>query len=201
MQNDLVELVNLFHQYQQENSNNKVTIADFCKHYLASEKMREIEKYAPKHKAEIPIEGQIGRAAGRLAKFVDMQMKDLAVRIEMDTVEEIWYLGSTFDLKNPTKSDMIHHCISEFSSGIAVINRLINKKYLEEYPDETDKRAKRVRLTQKGSEKLFNSYPIIADLARNVYSPLTTDEKEILYQILGKLEKYHQQKYDIAKQK
>ncbi|TAE75346.1 MAG: MarR family transcriptional regulator [Bacteroidetes bacterium] len=201
MKNNLVELVNLFHQYQEENIHTEVSIADFCKHYLASEKMREVEKYKPNHEKSISLEGQIGRAAGRLAKFVDMQMKILATTIEMDTVEEVWYLGSTLDLKNPTKSDMIHYCISEFSSGIGVINRLISKKYLEEYPDELDKRAKRVRLTDKGREKLFSVYPILQELASNVYAILSVDEKEILYQILGKLEKYHQQKYDNSKQK
>ncbi len=201
MQNELVELVNLFHQYQQENNHTKISIADFCKHYLASEKMREIEKFIPEHKKDIVLESQIARAAGRLSKFVELELKNLAITIEMDTVEEIWYLGASLELKNPTKSDIIHHCISEFSSGIGVINRLINKKYLEEYPDEFDKRAKRLRITTKGKEKLFNVYPILENLVCDIYSPLTDDEKEIFYQILGKLEKHHQQKYNTSKQK
>lgn len=199
MENQIVELVNIFHQYQQENP--QANIGDFCKHYLASEKMREIEKYQPNHERAIPLEGLLGRTYGKLWRFISLELKSLAEKVEMDTVEEIWYLGAMFDLPNPTKSDIIHHHLAEFSSGTAVINRLLNKNYLEEYPDAQDKRAKRLRITEAGKLKLFSCFEHLEVMSKDVFSYLSQDEKEILYQILAKLEKNHASKYEINKQK
>ena len=195
----IVEIVNVFHQFKQENP--QANIGDFCKHYLASEKMREIEKYLPSHQWEVPIESQLGRAYGKLWRFINLELKSLAERVEMDTVEEIWYLGGMFDLNNPTKSDLIYYHMAEFSSGIAVINRLLHKQYLEEFPDAHDKRAKRLRITEAGKEKLFSCFQHLEMMSKEIFSYLSQDEKEILYQILAKLERNHASKYEASKQK
>ena len=197
--NQLVELVNLFHQYQQTNT--KSSIEDFCKHYLASEKMQEIGKYTPSYQREIPIESQLGRAYGKLGRYINLELKDLAERVEMDTVEEIWYLASMFEMKDPTKSEVINYHIAEFSSGIAVINRLLSKEYLEEFPDSLDKRAKRLRITDAGTQKLFSCFDHLEQMSRATFSYLSQNEKEILYQILAKLERNHEEKYKASRQK
>ncbi|TAE10639.1 MAG: hypothetical protein EAZ95_14585 [Bacteroidetes bacterium] len=197
--NQLVELVNLFHQYTQESSS--ASIGDFCKHYLASEKMQEIEKYPPPHGREIPLEGLLGRTYGKLWRFVNLELKQMAETVEMDTVEEIWYLGAMFELPSPTKSDLINHHMAEFSSGIAVINRLLAKGFLEEFPDEMDKRAKRLRITEAGKGKLFMCFEHLEMMSKDIFKYLSQDEKEILYQILAKLERNHALKYEKTKQK
>jgi len=197
--NQMVELVNSFHLFKQEYK--EANIGDFCKHYLASEKMHEIEKYLPTStcQREIPLEGQLGRTFGKLSRFVNLELKSLAEKVEMDTVEEIWYLGAMFDMVNPTKSDVIHHHMAEFSSGIAVINRLLHKKYLEEFPDSQDKRAKCLRITEAGRTKLFSCFEHLEVMSKAIFSYLSQDEKEILYQILAKLERNHALNYEANK--
>jgi DNA-binding MarR family transcriptional regulator len=101
-----------------------------------------------------------------------------------------------YELQNPTKSDIIHYCISEFSSGIAVINRLLGKEFVEEYPDPKDKRAKRLRITPKGTQKLFSAFSELKTMSEMIFSPLSTSEKELLFQIFDKLHKFHKEKHD-----
>jgi DNA-binding MarR family transcriptional regulator len=196
MNNTLVEMVNLFYAFQCENPNIEVSIEDFCKHYLANENIRKNEKYLPNYNQNFPIEGQLGRFLGRMAKFTDVELKIVAQSIDVDNIEEIWYLGAMYDLQNPTKSDIIHYCISEFSSGIAVINRLIAKEFIEEYPDLKDKRAKRLRITPKGTQKLISAFPELENMASHIFSPLSNDEKEIFFQIFSKLHKHHEDRYN-----
>ncbi len=196
MDSTLVEMVNLFHTFQCENPNIEVSIEDFCKHYLANKKIKEQEKYSPIYKQDIPIEGQLGRFLGRMAKFSDIELKIVAQSIEVDNIEEIWYLGAMYELQSPTKSDIIHYCLSEFSSGIAVINRLLAKEFIEEYPDPKDKRAKRLHITLKGTQKLMSAFPELEKMASNIFSPLSADEKEIFFQIFAKLHKYHEERYN-----
>ncbi len=195
MNNQLVEIVNLFHAYQSENPNLAISIADFCKHYLANEEIIAIEKH-PDNTKNIGVEGELGRALGRMSRFSEIELKIVANYIQVDNIEEIWYLGGMFELQNPTKSDIIHYCISEFSSGIAVINRLLAKDFVEEYPDPQDKRAKRLRITPKGREKLLFAFAELDKMAKDIFLPLSADEKGILFQILSKLEQFHKDKHD-----
>jgi DNA-binding MarR family transcriptional regulator len=106
-----------------------------------------------------------------------------------------------FDLPTPTKSDLINYHRAEFSSGIAVINRLLNKKFLEEYPDQMDKRAKRLRITEAGKFKLFSCFEHLELLSKDIFQYLSQEEKEILYQILSRLERNHALKYEKTKPK
>lgn len=213
--NQLVEIVNLFHEYQSKKNDTESSIADFCKDYLEKinpkiaqntlQKMSQdflqnnIDNQNVHLHKKIIVEGQLGRFLGMMARFSDIELKNVAQIIEVDNIEEIWYLGAMFDLKTPTKSDIIHHCISEYSSGIAVINRLIAKNYIEEYPDTQDKRAKRLKITQKGTEKLLSAFPNLETMAKDIFLPLSDVEKENLLNILSKLEHFHREKYNRKK--
>ena len=193
----LVQLVNLFHQHKQENPLSDIN--DFCRQYLATQRVQEMDKYTETRPKPISYDGILGRTYGKLWRFINLELKQLAEKVEMDTVEEVWYLGATFELPTPTKSELINYHMAEFSSGIAVINRLLNKGFLEEFPDELDKRAKRIRITEVGKLKLFSCIEHLEAMSKDIFCYLSEDEKEILYQILSKLEKNHALKHEIAK--
>ncbi len=193
-ESQLVKLVNLFYAYTQDNV--RADISDFCRAYLAQEKAKEMDKVAQSRPKSISVDGMLGRTYGMLGRFINIELKQLAEKVEMDTVEEIWYLGATFEIPTPTKSELINYHMAEFSSGIAVINRLLNKGFLEEYPDELDKRAKRLRITEAGKVKLFSCIEHLEVMSKEIFSYISEDEKEILYQILAKLEKHHALKHE-----
>lgn len=67
-----------------------------------------------------------------------------------------------------------------------MIKSLVDSGFLESQKDETDGRATRVWLTEKGIEIRSKVEVIWQDLENDVYSNLTETEKIVLYQLLEK---------------
>ena len=196
--NQLVELVNLFHAYEQENPDH--SIADFCRFYLASETEQKPKQYPStsiqwKDNQFLPINGLLGRALGRLSGFTSFYWKKALENTALSSSEDFAYLAATTELGNPTKSELIQYCISEFPTGIEVIKRLVKKGFLTEYPDAYDKRSKRIEITPQGLETLRTLAGKIFRIGDVLFDSITEPEKEIILQILSKMEKAHSQKY------
>jgi len=57
-------------------------------------------------------------------------------------------------MDNAKKTDLINMHLIEYTTGMDTIRRLINNKLIEELTDEADKRAKLLKLTNKGKQVL-----------------------------------------------
>ncbi|WP_332367978.1 MarR family winged helix-turn-helix transcriptional regulator [Spirosoma telluris] len=89
--------------------------------------------------------------------------------------------------------------MSEFASGIDVVNRLVGMGLIEEFPDEEDRRSKRLRITEKGLDVIRDCFPVMNRVADVAYSSLTEGEQAVLIQILDKLDRYHADHYKQSK--
>jgi hypothetical protein len=81
----------------------------------------------------------------------------------------------------------------EKSTGIEIINRLIKKGWMEQFPGESDKRTQRVRITDVGRKRL---YPVLHDVEKVgqvLAGKLTVSERNTLHYLLRKLEMHHHQ--------
>lgn len=67
-----------------------------------------------------------------------------------------------------------------------MIKSLVDARFLKSQKDETDGRATRIWLTEKGFDIRPKVEEIWKDLERDVYSNLTDTEKIVLYQLLEK---------------
>jgi DNA-binding PadR family transcriptional regulator len=85
--------------------------------------------------------------------------------------------------------------LSEFASGIDIINRLLKMGLCEEFPDENDKRAKRVRITPDGMEALQEASPIMAQISKIAFNELTETEKKMIAHILRRADRFHSEHY------
>ncbi|MDJ1483133.1 MarR family winged helix-turn-helix transcriptional regulator [Cytophagaceae bacterium YF14B1] len=192
--NQLVELMNRYHAYEQENPD--CTLADFCRFYLATEQTtvsRSPVQTGTQQSTDII--SALGRVFGRLTGFVSFYWRKAIEHTEMSSIEDFVYLSYAILLDRPTKSELIHHCISEFPTGIEVIKRLVRRGLLTEYPDEHDKRSKRIEITTEGRKELQSLYGNIYQVSEIVFYPLSETEKEMLYQLLVKMEKLHTTHY------
>ncbi|MCU0355638.1 MAG: winged helix DNA-binding protein [Cytophagales bacterium] len=198
--NQLVELVNLFHAYEQQNPG--ATVADFCRYHLATEKMKDEEKImSPVTEEEVPLTGRLGRLLGIASKYADFYWRKMVELTGLDSVEDFGYLACTYQLKSPTKSELILYNISSFPSGIEVIKRLVRKGWLEESPDAHDKRSKRLAVTPEGLLVLQRCIPAAQHIADVIFPMLTHEEQEILHQLLSKLNRHHAERYPGIRQK
>jgi DNA-binding MarR family transcriptional regulator len=194
MDNRFVELVNLFYEYAQEHPG--ATIDAFCRNYLA---VKDLEKPDSPH--ELPKEVLLSISLGRLARFAEMYTKKALADLPVSNTDEIVYLMILDELGTPRKSDLINQHLSEFSTGVEIIRRLAKAGLVEEFPDADDRRTKRVRLTPAGQQLLCQTYPKMNVVAQIVAGSLTEAEKDILLQILGRLEKRHDEFYHQVKPK
>jgi DNA-binding MarR family transcriptional regulator len=79
----------------------------------------------------------------------------------------------------------MHHL--EAPTGIEIIKRLLKNKLIEEFADQEDRRAKRIKITTKGKKEVKETKPQIDRIFARFTEPLSLDEKIRLSGILDKL--------------
>ena len=90
-----------------------------------------------------------------------------------------------------TKTELIKKNIHDKSSGILIINRLINQGWIQQIDSQQDKRSKVLNITEAGKSALENQMEKIRNATRIVSGNLNQSEKMELIRILDKLEKFH----------
>lgn len=85
------------------------------------------------------------------------------------------------------KMELIEMHNLEAPTGIEVIKRLLSKGLIEEFEDEDDKRAKRVRMTNKGQKELKAIKPQIQSVFSQFSTPLSLNEKLGIVNTMNKL--------------
>jgi DNA-binding MarR family transcriptional regulator len=75
----------------------------------------------------------------------------------------------------------------EAPTGIEIIKRLLKKQLVEEFPDEEDKRAKRIRITKAGSAELNAVRPKVETVFSGFTASLNLNESIQLSGILDKM--------------
>ncbi|MDX1907424.1 MAG: winged helix DNA-binding protein [Bacteroidia bacterium] len=190
--NKVVALVNLWDQFEADHPG--ADLADFCRHYLLSQ---QAEPASDPHEKRIPLEGRLSAAIYRMNKFTQFYARKLMVDTPMSNMEDFIYLATVLDHEqgDMRKSEVIHRNFSEFTSGISVIRRLVDRQFLEEYDDPDDARSRRVRITPLGRATLYQSLGSLGHLAQIMYDCLTDAEKRLALRILYKATQHHAHHY------
>jgi len=83
----------------------------------------------------------------------------------------------------------MHHL--EPPSGIEVLKRLLNKGLIEEFDDKDDKRAKRIKITEKGKKELQLVMPKMSEVFTMMTAELSLNEKLHLLAFLKQINDFH----------
>lgn len=194
MKNKLVALVQAWGVYEEEVQ--YTDLQDFCKWYLKT--------HAPTEPTgglmgadEVPSDQNmfLGRLIGKLSRYASIYAKKAFAPLGLNNFEDLGYLWQTEFMGAPKKSELIYAMMSEFPSGADVIRRLVGMGLLEEFPDDQDRRSKRVRITPKGTALSAQSIPATEKVARIVVGDLDETEKAVLVKLLSRLEKLHDHHY------
>jgi hypothetical protein len=193
--NKIVELVNLWDHYEKNTEN--MTIHDFCVNYLSEfhkEEKHESDDYG------MSVQSQMAVLLLRMSKFATHYSKKALKHSVLNNTEDWFYLTGLIDGRAPKKSEYIHEMLSEFPTGIEIINRLLKLGMLEEIPDPADKRSKRIKITNSGSALLYSTLPKMIKIGDMAFARLDTIEKSILLKMLKKLETFHNKHYREVKE-
>lgn len=210
---NVIDLINHWAAYSAATPN--ADLAGFCLHYLTQQAQhaevpvpvvddqgRINQQWTESLTGEVtwsmvPIrpEARLGALVGRLSKYAYFYSKKAMQDLDVKGLDDPIYLLVVIQMGTPKKSEVIYEMMAEFASGIDVINRLIKQELIEEFPDEQDRRSKRLRITQKGLTFIQACFPVMNKVADVAYSSLTEGEKVLLVQILDKLDRYHANHY------
>jgi DNA-binding MarR family transcriptional regulator len=83
----------------------------------------------------------------------------------------------------------MHHL--EPPSGIEVLKRLLNKGLIEEFEDKDDKRAKRIKITEKGKKELQIVLPKMSEIFSLMTAELALNEKLHMLAFLKQMNDFH----------
>lgn len=206
----VIDLVNAWARYSATTPN--ADLPGFCLHYLTEQAQQPLPGTddsgllnqqwleSPTGKVTrslMPIrpEARLAALVGRLSKYGYFYSKKAMQPFDFKNIEEPVYLIALIQMGTPKKSELIYEMMAEFASGTDIINRLIKMELAEEFPDEQDRRSKRLRITPKGLLVLKEALPVMNKVADVAYHSLTEAEKTLLVQILDKLDHYHADHY------
>jgi DNA-binding MarR family transcriptional regulator len=194
--NTLVELVNLWHEHVKTYPD--AAIEDFCKAQLAEpEKDEPVLDTAAEddNLVGVPILSQVGMTFGRLTRFGLMYSKKALDHLNLSSAIDFNYLRNLDEHESLKKSELIYLSITDFTTGIEVIKRLVKNKYAEVFPDPDDKRSKRIKITTKGKEILEAGYKQMRQMGGVSFGILSESETLTLLSIFKKLNKYHTERF------
>lgn len=117
--------------------------------------------------------------------------KEALVETEIKSPDEYSFLYHLSLVDSFRKMELIHIHLLEAPSGIEVIKRLLKKELIEEFDDKEDKRAKRVRITEKGRLETERLTPNMKKVYSKMTAEMSIKEKTHVISFLRELNDYH----------
>ncbi|WP_299252772.1 winged helix DNA-binding protein [uncultured Cytophaga sp.] len=191
MSDKLVELVNLWYSFEKEHP--KAEIHDFCKAYLLGNSSNK--QVSIKFTKENPRGKVLGRALNRLSKMSIFYSRKNLVDLELKTLDDFVFLQKLTELGTLTKKQLIDLHVTEYTTGIEIIKRLIQLGLVKEKVNIEDKRATSISTTAKGKAFLQRCYPYMEQIGSVIFGPLEEEEASQLAHTLSKLDVIHTNLY------
>jgi len=125
--------------------------------------------------------------------------KEALVDTEIKSPDEYSFLYHLSLVDSFRKMELIYIHLLEAPSGIEVIKRLLKKDFIEEFDDPDDKRAKRVRITEKGKHETERLTPNMQQVYSKMTAEMSIKEKTHVISFLRELNDYHSTQKDKRK--
>ncbi|MEZ4911596.1 MAG: winged helix DNA-binding protein [Saprospiraceae bacterium] len=122
-----------------------------------------------------------------LNKSLKKETKIVLSESNVSSIDEYSFLLHLDFQESFRKMEIVELHNLEAPTGIEIIKRLIKNKFIEEFPDEDDKRAKRIKITKSGIRELNKIKPKIDLIFSKFTEPLNLNEKIQISGILDKL--------------
>lgn len=193
----IVELVTLWDDF--ERAQPGAEIVDFCRFFLAQYQPQAQNQ--PESHFPFSIHGALTGLVARMERFATMYGKKILQEHGLNNIEDFVYLLGAWEMGEVRKNELIQAQLSEFTSGIGVINRLLKQGWLEESPDPEDGRSRIVRITESGLDKLKKVIPDMDKMADAIFVGLLPEEKKTLFHLLSRLDNIHQTCYPETRKK
>lgn len=137
-------------------------------------------------------ESAISTLLVHLNKYAKTYSKYAIAGSDFATQEDFIYLINLKAFGEMSKAELIKKNIHDKSVGMLIISRLLQLEWIEQIDSETDRRAKIIKITEKGIQALEIQMNKIRQATTIVAGDLTHAERLELIKILSKLDQFHQ---------
>jgi DNA-binding MarR family transcriptional regulator len=186
------EIVQWLEEYNNENHNEKHSLESFIL-WLNSRLFSENHGEKSQHIAEL-LDMELSFMLVMQSKYYKSYAKRVLGESELTSPDGFSFLYHLSLVESYRKMELIkmHHL--EPPSGIEVLKRLISKGLIEEYDDTDDKRAKRIRITEKGKKELQIIMPKMSEVFRLMTAEMSLNEKIHVLAFLKQMNDFHSKK-------
>ena len=122
-----------------------------------------------------------------LNKELKKLTKSILSKSNVSSIDEYSFLLHLDYQESFRKMEIVELHNLEAPTGIEIIKRLQKNKLIEEFPDQEDRRAKRIKITERGIHELKTIKPKIDLIFSKFTEPLNLSEKIKISGILDKL--------------
>lgn len=195
-----IKLLQLYQEFIKKNPNGD--LSEFGKS-LSNDKNEENEKdelAQMSKKMPFPFPAQsadeyIGWVWGRMMSFTQIWEKKAFANQTIHNLTEFGVALFVMSHEGCSKSEVANHSLQEKTTIFETIKRLVKNGILEEKANETDKRSKHLKLTEKGRIASFSVMNRANEVSQHLVGNLSKAEKIKLFDSLIKLDGYHQHCY------
>ncbi len=185
----VVELVQEWSAFEELDTEHSVE--RFCRYYL--EKQRQ--KTLPKAHNERTMSGAfLLKTIGRILSAYSMYFRAAVNYIGIPPAESFYYLNGLQHLGEVRKSDLINYMFAETTTGMEVINRLVREDKIDERASPDDKRAKLIKINEKGLAALQEYYKVSGKVVEMTFKDISDETVISCYEML----KYCEQRNSAA---
>lgn len=178
----LKELIKYVEEYQKKHSSEKITDFNI---WLSNKLFASTDNTTHSAHDELLIAFKLMH----LNKELKKQTKQVLSVSGVSSIDEYSFLLHLAYQESFRKMEIVELHNLEPPTGIEIIKRLAKNGFIDEFPDEKDKRAKRIRITKKGIGELESIKPKIDLIFTKFTEALNLNEKVQINGILDKLTK------------
>ena len=123
--------------------------------------------------------------------------KKALVNSEITTPDSYSFLYHLNLVDSYRKMELINIHLLEPPSGIEILKRLLKKELIEEFDDIDDKRAKRIKITEKGRKEVRVNMKRMQKVFKTMTAEMSLNEKLHIISFLRNINEYHLKKTKI----
>jgi len=187
--NILTELIELLNRFEREKGQEPKDLKEFT--IWLSQLLFEPHSSAEHSHEETDINMELTFLLIMQNKHYKTYCKEAFVNTEINSPDEYSFLFHLSLVDSFRKMELVHIHLLEAPSGIEVLKRLLKKGFIEEFDDKNDKRAKRVRITDKGRQEAEKLSPQMKTVYSKMAAEMSLKEKIHVISFLKELNDYH----------
>ncbi|HTJ48131.1 MAG TPA: MarR family winged helix-turn-helix transcriptional regulator [Cyclobacteriaceae bacterium] len=174
----LLELVSAWQEYSQRT--NLASVEDFCTYYLSTKKNSvQIDKR---------IDLNLAKQLGKTNSLLKLYFRRALMQISDVELEWYYFLDAIALAGEIRKNDIVSfHLLSEPTTGIDILNRMLKAGLISERVDPDDKRARLITLTSKGKDYLSKLNSLFNEISKHIFSLIDIDTKSAMVSAFTKL--------------